>query len=274
MLIPVTQQWESLCRLHKLFNLNTLCSFVSGGSTVFECSRVVRWTEKSLVSLSLWRFSLFCILIYSNKIKTKNQLSSEVTAEDMTELLVEESKRTLRVQWVTDTHSPALHLNLFLISRCHTHTKMWGTVEMKLVFSFCLKALGVWAGGLWHWRQTASQAGKTAVLDRLNSSLESTVTLQLIHSVNVSNLLIISRSLFQVWEVNTSMKMRDVEFEARRLLRLPEAAPPQFQWVTFDTRLQTAWSMGGGDGGDSKSSLGLLVASSKHLLQHALPAAL
>ncbi len=64
-----------------------------------------------------------------------------------------------------------------------------------------------------------------------------------IYSANVSHLIIISRSLFQVWEVNTSMKMRDAEFEARRLLDSLEAAPPQFRWVIFDTFIQSSSSV-------------------------------
>ncbi len=163
------------------------------------------------------------------RLQQKNQLSSEVTAEDMTwecsELL------THTVQCYTWPYICSCHTNLSV-------TRKRGTVKMKLTFPFCLKALGVWTGGLW-WGccQAASQAGETTILDRLNSSLESTVTLHLIYSVNVSNLLIMSRSLFQVWEVNTSMKMRDVEFKARRLLSSPEAAPPQFQRAIFDTFL-------------------------------------
>ncbi|KAI3367161.1 hypothetical protein L3Q82_008218 [Scortum barcoo] len=83
------------------------------------------------------------------RLQQKNLLPSEVTAEDMTQFLVEESKSTLRVQ-------------------------------------------------LWEFE------------------LED-------YDVDVRPL------LRMVWEVNTSMKMRDVEFEARRLLTSPEAAPPQFQ---------------------------------------------
>ncbi|KAI3362953.1 hypothetical protein L3Q82_011630 [Scortum barcoo] len=41
------------------------------------------------------------------------------------------------------------------------------------------------------------------------------------------------------WEVNTSMKMRDVEFEARRLLTSPEAAPPQFKHPKIISQAQT-----------------------------------
>ncbi|KAI3377772.1 hypothetical protein L3Q82_008919, partial [Scortum barcoo] len=75
------------------------------------------------------------------------------------------------------------------------------------------------------------------------------------------------------WEVNTSMKMRDVEFEARWLLSSPEAAPPQFQHPKIISQAdicqepdraaagspwpQTAWPTGGGDGGGSKSPAGL-----------------
>ncbi|KAI3363036.1 hypothetical protein L3Q82_011702, partial [Scortum barcoo] len=83
------------------------------------------------------------------RLQQKNQLPSEVTAEDMTQFLVEESKRTLRVQ--------------------------------------------LWEFGLED------------------------------YDTEVRPLLKL------VWEVNTSMKMRDVEFEARRLLTSPDDAPPQFK---------------------------------------------
>ncbi|XP_044064417.1 fibrous sheath CABYR-binding protein-like [Siniperca chuatsi] len=84
------------------------------------------------------------------RLQQKNQLPSEVTAEDMTELLVEQSKSTLRVQ-------------------------------------------------LWEFELEDFEENEARPLLKL------------------------------AWEVNTSMKMRDVEFEARRLLSSPEAAPPQFQ---------------------------------------------
>ncbi|XP_044063034.1 actin cytoskeleton-regulatory complex protein pan1-like [Siniperca chuatsi] len=84
------------------------------------------------------------------RLQQKNQLPSEVTAEDMTELLVEQSKSTLRVQ-------------------------------------------------LWEFELEDFDETEARPLLKL------------------------------AWEVNTSMKMRDVEFEARRLLSSPEAAPPQFQ---------------------------------------------
>ena len=45
----------------------------------------------------------------------------------------------------------------------------------------------------------------------------------------MSNLFIVSHSMFQAFEVNTSMKMRDVEYEARRLLNSPENIPPLFK---------------------------------------------
>ncbi|KAI3376511.1 hypothetical protein L3Q82_016960, partial [Scortum barcoo] len=83
------------------------------------------------------------------RLQQKNQLPSAVTAEDITEFLVEESKCTLRVQ-------------------------------------------------LWEFE------------------LED-------YDIDVRPLLRLA------WEVNTSMKMRDTEFEATRLLSSPEAAPPQFK---------------------------------------------
>ncbi|KAI3361453.1 hypothetical protein L3Q82_013624, partial [Scortum barcoo] len=81
------------------------------------------------------------------RLQQKNLLPSEVTAEDISQFLVEESKSTLRVQ-------------------------------------------------LWEFE------------------LED-------YDIDVRPL------LRMVWEVNTSMKMRDIEFEARRQLNFPEAAPPQ-----------------------------------------------
>ncbi|KAI3361435.1 hypothetical protein L3Q82_013602 [Scortum barcoo] len=83
------------------------------------------------------------------RLQQKNLLPSEVTAEDISQFLVEESKSTLRVQ-------------------------------------------------LWEFE------------------LED-------YDIDVRPL------LRMVWEVNTSMKMRDIEFEARRLLNFPEATPPQLQ---------------------------------------------
>eukprot|EP00064_Thunnus_orientalis_P000305 superscaffoldBa00000015_g305 len=40
--------------------------------------------------------------------------------------------------------------------------------------------------------------------------------------------LLVEESKSTVFEMNTSMKMRDVEFEVRRLLNSPETIPPQF----------------------------------------------
>ncbi|XP_018556841.1 uncharacterized protein LOC108900338 [Lates calcarifer] len=84
------------------------------------------------------------------RLQQQTQLPSEVTAEDMTDLLVEESKSTLRVQ-------------------------------------------------LWEFELEDFEEDEARPLLRL------------------------------VWAVNTSMKMRDIEFEARRLLTSPETIPPQFQ---------------------------------------------
>lgn len=43
--------------------------------------------------------------------------------------------------------------------------------------------------------------------------------------------------LFQVWAVNIINKMKDIELQARLLLKYPEAIPPKFQWVPFDIQL-------------------------------------
>ncbi|XP_035528022.1 uncharacterized protein LOC118335702 [Morone saxatilis] len=83
------------------------------------------------------------------RLQQNNQLPSEVTAEDMSELLVEESKNTLRVQ-------------------------------------------------LWD-------------LELENFDPEARLLLKM------------------VFQVNNSLKMRDVEFEARKLLSTPKAAPPQLR---------------------------------------------
>ncbi|KAE8281651.1 hypothetical protein D5F01_LYC20647 [Larimichthys crocea] len=49
-------------------------------------------------------------------------------------------------------------------------------------------------------------------------------------SLNWTAMMLTSGPLLQlVWEVNNSMKMRAIEFEARRLLISPEAVPPHFQ---------------------------------------------
>lgn len=45
----------------------------------------------------------------------------------------------------------------------------------------------------------------------------------------MSKLHFMPNSLFQVWAVNVSNKMRDIEFEAQMLLNSPEALPPTFQ---------------------------------------------
>ncbi|GLD68818.1 uncharacterized protein AKAME5_002013100 [Lates japonicus] len=84
------------------------------------------------------------------RLQQEKQLSSAVTAEDMTELLMQESKSTLRVQ-------------------------------------------------LWEFELEDFDDDEVRPLLKL------------------------------VWEVNNNMKMRDIEFEARRLLKLPETIPPQFQ---------------------------------------------
>ncbi|KAI3361454.1 hypothetical protein L3Q82_013626, partial [Scortum barcoo] len=163
-------------------SLNKLCSLVSGRSTVFEHCRVKdRWlvyrnnTSMEFIEESRGVYRpirvMFDTPIYERALQTcwhmgsyksqialvtellrlqqKNLLPSEVTAEDISQFLVEESKSTLRVQ-------------------------------------------------LWEFE------------------LED-------YDIDVRPL------LRMVWEVNTSMKMRDIEFEARRLLNSPEAAPPQFQ---------------------------------------------
>ncbi|GLD62933.1 actin cytoskeleton-regulatory complex protein pan1-like protein [Lates japonicus] len=93
--------------------------------------------------------------------------------------------------------------------------------------------------------------------------------------------------LMLVWEVNTSMKMRDIGFEARRLLNSPEASPPCFhhpkiingaQKYARSLVEQQQEAPGYKLLGPrevmkvvSKVLQGLLGASSKHILEHAFP---
>lgn len=72
----------------------------------------------------MWSFGSFvqiALLTELLRLRQKKQLPSEVTAEDMKELLVEESKSTLRVRWFigththTHAHTPALHLSSSLL---------------------------------------------------------------------------------------------------------------------------------------------------------------
>ncbi|KAE8288437.1 hypothetical protein D5F01_LYC12308 [Larimichthys crocea] len=130
-------------------------SFVKGSMTIYKPIRVLFDTPIYERSLQIcWHLpsykSMIALMSQLLRLQQKNQLPSEVTAEKMSELLVEQSKGTLRVQ------------------------RLW---EFEL-------------GG---------------------------------YDADVRPLLQL------VWEVNNSMKMRDIEFEARRLLTCPEAVPPHFQ---------------------------------------------
>lgn len=58
----------------------------------------------------------------------KEQLPSEVTAEDMIDLLMVESKREQRVQCITDTH---MHMQSRMSQK---YVLRRGTVEMKMFF--------------------------------------------------------------------------------------------------------------------------------------------
>ncbi|KAE8288441.1 hypothetical protein D5F01_LYC12312 [Larimichthys crocea] len=130
-------------------------SFVEGRMTIYRPIRVLFDTPIYERALQIcWHLpsykSMIALMSQLLRLQQKNQLPSEVTAEKMSELLVEQSKGTLRVQ------------------------RLW---EFEL--------------------------------DGYDADV---------------------RPLLQlVWEVNNSMKMRDIEFEARRLLSCPEAVPPHFQ---------------------------------------------
>ncbi|KAE8295740.1 hypothetical protein D5F01_LYC06677 [Larimichthys crocea] len=129
-------------------------SFVEGSMTIYRPIRVLFDTPIYERALQIcWHLpsykSMIALMSQLLRLQQKNQLPSEVTAEKMSELLVEQSKETLRVQ-------------------------------------------------LWEFE-----------LDGYDADV---------------------RPLLQlVWEVNNSMKMRDIEYEARRLLSSPEAVPPHFQ---------------------------------------------
>ncbi|XP_019117242.2 uncharacterized protein LOC104929949 [Larimichthys crocea] len=129
-------------------------SSVEGRMTIYRPIRVLFDTPIYERALQIcWHLPSYkCMIALMSqlmRLQQKNQLPSEVTAEKMSELLVEQSRETLRVQ-------------------------------------------------LWEFD-----------LDGYDADV---------------------RPLLQlVWEVNNSMKMRDIEFEARRLLSCPEAVPPHFQ---------------------------------------------
>ncbi|KAI3376637.1 hypothetical protein L3Q82_017074, partial [Scortum barcoo] len=132
----------------------TTMEFIEGSRGIYRPIRVMFDTpiyERALQTC--WHMGSYkcqiALVTELLSLQQNNQLPSAVTAEDITEFLVEESKSTLRVQ-------------------------------------------------LWEFE------------------LED-------YAADVRPLLKLA------WEVNTSMKMRDVEFEARRLLSSPGEAPPQFQ---------------------------------------------
>jgi len=128
----------------------------------------ISWTESYTETwrCGLWFVGQIVLLTELLRLQEEKQLPSEMTADDMTELLVEQSKHSLRVKWVTDTHTQTGST----LTLCAMRKR--GAVMMELVFSACLKNLGVSAGGLWQrWRQTPSQAGKTSVLSTYNRRL-------------------------------------------------------------------------------------------------------
>ncbi|KAG8012529.1 Mucin-1 [Nibea albiflora] len=112
------------------------------GTPIYERALRLCWHSPSYKSM-------IALMTQLLRLQQNNQLPAEVTAANMSELLVEQSKETLRVQ-------------------------------------------------LWEFE-----------LEGYDDDV---------------------RPLLQlVWEVNNAMKMRDVEYEARRLLSSPEAIPPRFQ---------------------------------------------
>ncbi|KAG8002256.1 Leucine-rich repeat-containing protein 75A [Nibea albiflora] len=112
------------------------------GTPIYERALRLCWHSPSYKSM-------IALMTQLLRLQQNNQLPAEVTAANMSELLVEQSKETLRVQ-------------------------------------------------LWEFE-----------LEGYDDDV---------------------RPLLQlVWEVNNAMKMRDVEYEARRLLSSPEAVPPRFQ---------------------------------------------
>ncbi|KAG8008527.1 hypothetical protein GBF38_019725 [Nibea albiflora] len=112
------------------------------GTPIYERALQLCWHSPSYKSM-------IALMTQLLRLQQNNQLPAEVTAANMSELLVEQSKETLRVQ-------------------------------------------------LWEFE-----------LEGYDDDV---------------------RPLLQlVWEVNNAMKMRDVEYEARRLLSSPEAVPPRFQ---------------------------------------------
>ncbi|XP_036931080.1 uncharacterized protein LOC119006457 isoform X1 [Acanthopagrus latus] len=168
------------CLIHKKLSMD----FMEGSRGIYRPIRVL--FDRPIYEQALqicWQIGSYkyqiALLTELLRLRQKKQLPSEVTAEDMKELLVEESKSTLRVR--------------------------------------------LWESALEDFDDTDAKP-----LLRLGrpQSVESTVTstfdryLRCAHQIS---------PLLQVWDVNTDMKMRDIEFEARRLLSSPEALPPQFQ---------------------------------------------
>lgn len=88
------------------------------------------------------------------------------------------------------------------------------------------------------------------------------------------------------WEVNTSMKIREIGFEARRFLNSPEASPPCFQHPKIINGAQKcarslmeqqqevpSYKMLGPQEMVMKVVLKVLQGLWVHLLKHTLPAA-
>ncbi|GAA6224395.1 leucine-rich repeat extensin-like protein 5 [Lates japonicus] len=138
-----------------MYSNKTSMEFIEGSRGIYRPIRVLFDTpiyERALqICWHMPSYKIHIALVAEFlRLQQEKQLSSAVTAEDMTELLMQESKSTLRVQ-------------------------------------------------LWEFELEDFDDDEVRPLLKL------------------------------VWEVNNNMKMRDIEFEARRLLKLPETIPPQFQ---------------------------------------------
>ncbi|XP_035851555.1 uncharacterized protein LOC118493887 isoform X2 [Sander lucioperca] len=134
---------------------NIPMEFVEGSRGIYKPIRVLFDTPIYERALQLcWHVksykSKIALVIELLRLQQENRIPSKVTLEDMTDLLVEQSKDTIRVQ-------------------------------------------------LWEFELEDFDEEEAKPL------------------------------LTLVWEVNNSMKMRDIEFEARRLLKSPEDIPPCFQ---------------------------------------------
>ncbi|XP_035852540.1 uncharacterized protein LOC118494115 [Sander lucioperca] len=138
-----------------MYSNNIPMEFVEGSRGIYKPIRVLFDTPIYERALQLcWHVksykSKIALVIELLRLQRENRIPSKVTLEDMTDLLVEQSKDTIRVQ-------------------------------------------------LWEFELEDFDEEEAKPL------------------------------LTLVWEVNNSMKMRDIEFEATRLLKSPEDIPPCFQ---------------------------------------------